>query len=81
MTRFPRRVKRTRRISWATGSGLGVSSRVRVFGHHINVVFISREDLRAAWLRKHGRLVIAIVFVLLRVEGPGRAAVYIVRLP
>jgi hypothetical protein len=81
MARFPRRVKRAGRVTWATGSGLGISSRVGVFRHHVDVVFIGREDLRATWLREHGRLVVAIIFVLLRVEGPGRAAVYIVRLP
>jgi hypothetical protein len=81
MARFPRRVKRAGGKSWATGSGLGVGSRVGVLGHHINIFLISREDLRAAWLGEHGGLIIAIVFVLLRVKRPGRAAVYIMRLP
>jgi hypothetical protein len=80
---FPRRTKRIGREAWAASAvcGLRVGSWFRVVRHHVDIFFIGREDLRATRLREHGGLVIAVIFVLLRVIRARWAAVEILRLP
>ena len=75
--------RRTGREAWAASAvrRLRICNGIRVVRHHVDIFFIGREDLWATRLGEHGRLVIAVVLVLLRVIGPRWAAVEILRLP